>query len=260
MKHARATPGRHRAAVRPRYGRLRVLGAAALVTLVAVVGGFGLPAERSTTAASVTALDPAPTGPANAEPTDTDPSTGAASEADAAPTARRSAAAEVGDRAGVVPPRRTLGRPAAEIAATPSDARSRTALPARSGAGRRVVFSESRQRVWLVDAAGEVARTYLVSGSVYDNLDPGTYQVFSRSRHAIGIDDSGTMEFFVRFTHGDAGAAIGFHSIPVDDGRPVQSRRQLGTPLSHGCIRQKRADAVALWDFAPLGTTVVVTP
>jgi lipoprotein-anchoring transpeptidase ErfK/SrfK len=67
------------------------------------------------------------------------------------------------------------------------------------------------------------------------------------------------MRWFVRFTTGDQGAAIGFHDIPVDDGRPVQTVAQLGTPQSHGCIRQRTADAVALWEFAPVGTTVVVT-
>jgi lipoprotein-anchoring transpeptidase ErfK/SrfK len=98
----------------------------------------------------------------------------------------------------------------------------------------------------------------LVSGSVYDNLDPGTYSVYSRSEQAWGIDDSGTMKYFVRFAHGD-NAAIGFHDIPVDSqGRRVQSPRQLGQPLSSGCIRQRRPDARALWDFAPIGTPVVV--
>jgi hypothetical protein len=105
----------------------------------------------------------------------------------------------------------------------------------------------------------KVRRTYLVSGSVYDNLDPGTFQVYSRDKDAVGIDDSGTMRFFVRFTKGPSGAAIGFHDIPVDEGLPVQTIAQLGTPLSHGCIRQQAADAIALWKFAPIGTTVVVT-
>ena len=103
-----------------------------------------------------------------------------------------------------------------------------------------------------------VLRTYLVSGSVYDNLDPGTYSVYSRSEQAWGIDDSGTMKYFVRVTQGD-NAAIGFHDIPIDDGAKVQTLDQLGTPLSHGCIRQKRSDAKALWAFAPIGTKVVVT-
>ena len=104
-------------------------------------------------------------------------------------------------------------------------------LPADSGSGKRVVFSEDRQRVWLVDEDEKVERTYLVSGSVYDNLDPGSYQVYSRSEQAQGIDDSGTMKYFVRFTQGDH-AAIGFHDIPVDDGKPVQTVAQLGTPQS----------------------------
>ncbi len=53
------------------------------------------------------------------------------------------------------------------------------------------------------------------------------------------------MEYFVRFTHGDAGGAIGFHTIPVDDGARVKTTAQLGAPLSHGCVRQRTADATA---------------
>lgn len=131
-------------------------------------------------------------------------------------------------------------------------------LPARSGHGKRVVFDQSEQRVWLVDAADRVRRTYLVSGSLHDNLDPGTYAVYSRSPQAWAYDGSGTMRWMVRFTQGDT-AAIGFHDIPLEDGEPAQTRAQLGTPQSSGCIRQMPADAKALWRFAPDGTTVVVT-
>lgn len=130
-------------------------------------------------------------------------------------------------------------------------------IPVDSGEGRRVVFDISAQRVWLVRAGDVVVRTYLVSGSLTDNLEPGTHEVYSRSRHAVGIDDSGTMQYMVRFARGDR-AAIGFHDIPVHRGARVQTREQLGTPQSHGCIRQWRPDARALWDFAPVGTTVVV--
>ena len=131
-------------------------------------------------------------------------------------------------------------------------------LPANSGTGRRIVFAMADQRVWLVgDEDDAVERTYLVSGSLTDNLHPGTYSVYSKSVDAVGVDDSGTMKYMVRFAHGP-NAAIGFHDIPVLDGAQVQTRDQLGTPQSHGCIRQLRADAKALWDFAPVGTTVVV--
>ena len=131
-------------------------------------------------------------------------------------------------------------------------------LPANSGTGRRIVFAMADQRVWLVgDEDDDVERTYPVSGSLTDNLHPGTYSVYSKSEDAVGIDDSGTMKYMVRFAHG-ANAAIGFHDIPVLDGAKVQTVDQLGTPRSHGCIRQLRADAKALWNFAPVGTTVVV--
>ena len=144
----------------------------------------------------------------------------------------------------------------------PADASERPApavapVPRHSGHGRRVVFDMSEQRVWLVGASGTVRRTYLVSGSLTDNLRPGTYSVYSKSLHAWGIEDSGTMEYMVRFAHG-ANAAIGFHDIPVSNGVRVQTRAQLGTPQSHGCIRQWRPDAKALWRFAPVGTRVVV--
>lgn len=129
--------------------------------------------------------------------------------------------------------------------------------PASSGKGKRVVFDISDQRVWLIADGQRVRRTYLVSGSLTDNLGPGSYEVYSKSRHAVGINDSGTMGYMVRFTQGE-NAAIGFHDIPVREGELVQTRRQLGSPQSHGCIRQFRPDAKALWRFAPVGTSVVV--
>jgi hypothetical protein len=234
---------RHRG-TRPRYGRMAVASVSLTVTAVAALGGLGvLPssAQRDVAphAAAPGASGPpalevrAYTGPPVADPTGSDLLPRSAEPTAADPTTRTPTADAVD-----------------EIAVEQ--------LPADSGEGRRVVFSESRQRVWLVTGGQHVRRTYLVSGSAYDNLDPGTYEVYSRSEQAWGVDGSGTMRYFVRFTQGDA-AAIGFHDIPVYDGKLVQSPSQLGTPLSHGCIRQRRSDARVLWRFAPLGTPVVVT-
>lgn len=131
-------------------------------------------------------------------------------------------------------------------------------VPPKSGQGRRVVYDISDQRVWLVGANGQVRRSYIVSGSVLDNLKPGSYEVYSRSRHAVAFDQRSTMDYMVRFTEGD-NAAIGFHDIPEDlKGRPMQTVDQLGTPRSHGCIRQRPADARAMWRFAVVDTPVRV--
>jgi L,D-transpeptidase catalytic domain len=208
--------------VRVRRGRACAAFAAVLVTLVALLGGIGL--------------------------LPTDGSAAAAATGEAATLATQL----IPDATGSVTP------PADNGGAGSADASDGAALPADTGWGRRIVFDISDQRVWLVDAGDVVRRTYLVSGSVTDNLDPGTYAVYSRSRWAVGVDDSGTMQYFVRFTRGDH-AAIGFHSIPTKNGHLLQTRAQLGTPQSHGCIRQALPDAARLWSFAPVGTKVVVT-
>ncbi|MEV5001011.1 L,D-transpeptidase [Nocardioides sp. LML1-1-1.1] len=227
-RHRAPVAGKRRAVVRPRYGRIAAFGASVAVTAIAVAGGFGLlpPGGDRTDAASALTSVPKQSPSPSPRPDARSAATSPALDADAA---RMAAVSES------------------------------TALPAGSGKGRRIVFSQGRQRVWLIDGTGDVERTYLVSGSVTDNLARGTFAVYSRSRNAVGIDDSGTMEYFVRFTHGTGGSAIGFHTIPVDDGKPVQTLKQLGTPLSHGCIRQERSNAIALWEFAPIGTKVVVT-
>src|SRR4029077_17040234 len=106
-----------------------------------------------------------------------------------------------------------------------------------SGTGRRIVFSQGLQHVWLVGTNEAVKRSYPVSGSGTDNLHPGSSSVSSRSRWATGVEDSGVMQYFVRFTQGPTGAAIGFHTIPTQNGVPLQSRAQLGTPEAHGCTR-----------------------
>lgn len=233
---------RHRRA-KPRVGRIALAATSVTITLVALAGGVGLlrhdPAGASASAVPAGATFAAdPTGPADQPAGTTDAASGVPGA-----TERPS-------------PAPVSGPPTTQATPAPDDSGDET-LPAGSGRGRRVVFSEGRQRVWLVSGGQRVKRTYLVSGSLYDNLDPGSYEVYSRSEDARGVDGS-SMHRFVRFTQGDH-AAIGFHTIPELGGEPVQTAAQLGTPLSHGCIRQRERDALAMWYFAQIGTTVVVT-
>ena len=135
-------------------------------------------------------------------------------------------------------------------------------LPANSGEGRRVVYSKSRQRVWTVEADGTVSKTHAVSGRLTWNQPlPGTYSVFSRSAHTCNIKNPNICwRYMVRFTKGPGGDNIGFHEIPKDrrTGQPVQSESQLGQALSAGCVRQATPDALYIWNWAPVGTKVVV--
>ena len=134
------------------------------------------------------------------------------------------------------------------------------ALPADSGSGRRIVYSKSAQRVWVVEADETVSKTHLVSGRrTWNQPLPGTYSVFSRSSYTCNIrNPSICWRYMVRFTRGPDGDNIGFHEIPKRNGVPVQTVAQLGTPLSGGCVRQATPDAIVIWDWAPVGTKVVV--
>ncbi len=105
--------------------------------------------------------------------------------------------------------------------------------------------------------ADGTARTHLVSGRA-GVPRRGTYSVFSKSLKAVAGSRKATMTHMVRFARGRT-LAIGFHSIPRDlRGRPLQTEAQLGSYRSLGCVRQSVSDAVKLWDFAPIGTKVVV--
>ena len=152
------------------------------------------------------------------------------------------------------PPPPTEEPTTTEVAAPPD-----TGVPYLSGTGRRVVYSKNRMRVWIVDGNNVTIRTYRVSGR-FGQPDPGTYQVFSRSSYTCNIDHPNIcMRFMVRFAHGPLGDNIGFHEIPKKDGVPIQSDAQLGQALSGGCVRQATDDALFMWDFAGIGTTVVVS-
>jgi lipoprotein-anchoring transpeptidase ErfK/SrfK len=146
---------------------------------------------------------------------------------------------------------------AAPLATAPVPTLDASSIPPGSGAGRRVIYAVTQQRVWLVNDDGSLHGTWLVSGRAGEP-NPGTYSVFSRSRHARAQKPGITMEYMVRFVR-TAGLPIGFHSIPVNRrGQQIQTVEELGTFQSLGCVRQRYEDAVTMWDFAQIGTPVVV--
>ena len=136
---------------------------------------------------------------------------------------------------------------------------SAPALPANSGSGRRLVFERAGQRVWAVSKNDEVIRSWLVSGSKYNNETPGTHEVYSRSEVSTAWNGKAYLYKMVRWLKTDIGA-IGFHALPihVKDNSPYQTDAELGQRLSGGCQRQANLDADFTWDFAQVGTPVVV--
>ena len=148
------------------------------------------------------------------------------------------------------------GHPMSTVSSAGADA---PALPPESGSGRRLVYSRAGQRIWAVDADGQILRSWLVSGSKYNNETPGTHQVYSRSEQSTAWNGKAYLPFMVRWLKTDIGA-IGMHSLPIrrSDGTVYQTEAELGQRLSGGCQRQAPADAQFVWDWAEIGTVVVV--
>lgn len=149
-----------------------------------------------------------------------------------------------------------LGYRLSSVASAGSDA---PPLPPDSGSGRRLVYERSGQRIWAVDEDGTVIRSWLISGSKYNNETPGQHKVYSRSIKSTAWNGKAWLPKMVRWLKTDLGA-LGFHSIPlhVEDDSPYQTETELGTRLSGGCQRQAPLDAEFTWDFAQIGTIVVV--
>ncbi len=131
--------------------------------------------------------------------------------------------------------------------------------PPNTGLGRRIVYCNSCQTVWLVEADDYVTASYKVSGR-RGTPRPGEYHVFrklemGRSKAHPDL----RLPWFVGFAWGST-TDIGFHGIPLEsDDRPIEADSQLGTPLSSGCVRESQFMAKVLFDWTPVDTLVVVT-
>jgi lipoprotein-anchoring transpeptidase ErfK/SrfK len=201
--------------------------------LLPLLATAGLLAALAPVAVAEDAGGPAPAAPAAAAPTS--PAATPIMVASVQP-ARRGPVIQIGPYVPEVPP-----------------------VPADTGVGRRIVYCNSCQYVWVIDEHDKVIRSYSVSGRQY-MPGPGVYHIFVKQRNTFATHNPSIIwEYMVTFTYGPNGGGIGFHEIPWQYGAPVQTEAQLGQFLSGGCVRQKHDDAVFMWDWSQIGDTVVVT-
>ena len=133
-------------------------------------------------------------------------------------------------------------------------------VPIKSGTGRRIVYANRQQRVWVINADNEVIRTFPVSGML-GQPGNGTFSVFSKSPTSFSPEFAGvTFRFMTRFAIGRNGGNIGFHEIPIRNNKPMQTVDELGAFKGSGCLRSSTKDALFIYQWATLGTKVVVVP
>ena len=80
--------------------------------------------------------------------------------------------------------------------------------------------------------------------------------MYGHDDQSWGLEDASTFYWFTKFVKSDKNNNIGFHSIPqYADGSLAGP---LGVPVSHGCVRLSEDKAKLLYDWAPVGTKVIV--
>jgi lipoprotein-anchoring transpeptidase ErfK/SrfK len=133
-------------------------------------------------------------------------------------------------------------------------------LPRRSGAGRRIVYSNRLQWVWVIDKNDTIIRQMPVSGRK-GVPEVGSYAVTTKSPWSFSLDfDNVTFKWMTRFAFGPDGGNVGFHDIPLEKGKLMQTEGELGRFKGSGCVRMTTEDARFIYRWATPGTTVVVTP
>lgn len=140
-------------------------------------------------------------------------------------------------------------------------------VPEKSGKGRRIVYANMDNWVWIIEEDGTVALSVPVSGMKLVPK-PKIYKVFSKSEFSQSIFfPEIKMKWSTRFAISPNGKnTIAFHEIPTcawtggqcDKKGLMQTEEQLGTFQSGGCIRMAPRDAEFLFNWVEMGTKVVV--
>jgi hypothetical protein len=128
------------------------------------------------------------------------------------------------------------------------------ALPANSGSGNRVVYSENGQRIWLVGGGGAtVERTFqVVPGTVA--APTGTYSVTRKEPGATGSDGTPVQYvvlFGQRVVSGES-TTFGFDAVADVTGLPPKPTSRTGG------VRMAQLDAQALFNFVSVGSNITV--
>jgi hypothetical protein len=101
-----------------------------------------------------------------------------------------------------------------------------------------------------------VSHSFLVSGK-HGLPAAATYHVFAKV--PLEPDGSLYLPWTLKFAP-VAGGVVDLHGIPLDRNmQPIEPDYLLGTPESHGCVRMNQQVAKLVYDWAPMGTAVVVT-
>lgn len=147
-----------------------------------------------------------------------------------------------------------LNIPAPGQTASPASAPGQAA-----GAGKRIVVSISRQHLWAYDGSREVYSFIASTGLATSPTKPGVYRVLDKIPNAYASTWNLQMPYWMGIYYVGR-IENGIHALPILSSGQTLWSGYLGRPVSFGCIVLDTKAAAKLYQWADVGTVVVIQP
>jgi lipoprotein-anchoring transpeptidase ErfK/SrfK len=126
--------------------------------------------------------------------------------------------------------------------------------------GKRIVVSISQQRVWVYENGALKWEWPASTGIDSSPTSPGVFQVQTHELNAYASNWNLWMPYFIGIYRPVPTSDFmnGFHGFPSREGSQILWTRNLGSPITYGCILVSTENAKLLFDWAEPGVIVDV--
>lgn len=134
------------------------------------------------------------------------------------------------------------------------------AAPDATVGSKHIEIVLSKQELRLHEGGKLVSVRRVSTGKWSTPTPTGTFRTYNKTLVAYSRAYGLYMEYWMAIT---PDGKFGLHALPFwrlrGGGRLYEGANHIGTPVSHGCIRQTVAEAKSLYAWAPIGTPVTIT-
>jgi lipoprotein-anchoring transpeptidase ErfK/SrfK len=134
-----------------------------------------------------------------------------------------------------------------------------TEILATNAQGKKIVVSLKQQKMTLYENGRVVSIRRVSTGKWATPTPVGTFAVKNKIPVAYSKAYGLYMENWMAFS---PDGRYGLHSLPFwklrSGGRLYEGAAHIGTPVSHGCVRQTLAESKTLYNWATIGTPVII--
>jgi lipoprotein-anchoring transpeptidase ErfK/SrfK len=123
-------------------------------------------------------------------------------------------------------------------------------------ASRRILIDISDQHLYAYEGETLIHDFLCSTGIASSPTMLGTFQILSKEENAYASSWNLWMPHFMGVYHSGPDFTNGIHGMPSRDGQQI--RWALGSPASYGCIVIDLDEAATLYDWADLGTLVII--